>query len=170
MEWLTDPQAWIALATLTAIEIVLGTAMPRGLVAKELRQKLEPVTVALLLPMFFTCSGLNTRLDLIADRELVLLTLAGLFASIAGKGVACWAAARLSGQDPRTSLAIGTLMNARGLMELILVDIGLRRGVILQPVFAMLVLMAIVTTLMATPLFELVYGRHHKRGSPSAAA
>jgi len=82
-----------------------------------------------------------------------------LAASIGGKGVACWAAARLNGEDNRTAMAVGTLMNARGLMELIIVNIGLQKGVILPPLFSMLVLMAIVTTLMASPLFELVYGR-----------
>ena len=74
-------------------------------------------------------------------------------------GVACWAAARLNGEDNRTALAVGTLMNARGLMELIIVNIGLQKGVIRPSLFSMLVLMAIVTTLMASPAFEWVYGR-----------
>jgi len=73
--------------------------------------------------------------------------------------VACWIAARLSGEDNRTSLAIGTLMNSRGLMELIILNIGLQKGVIQPAFFSMMVVMAIVTTLMATPIFELVYGR-----------
>jgi Kef-type K+ transport system membrane component KefB len=72
---------------------------------------------------------------------------------------ACWAAARLSGQDNSTSLGIGALMNARGLTELIIINIGLSAGIIGPALFSMLVLMAIVTTLMASPLFELVYGR-----------
>ena len=72
---------------------------------------------------------------------------------------ACWAAARLNGEDNRTALAVGTLMNARGLMELIIVNIGLQKGVIQPPLFSMLVLIAIITTLMASPVFEWVYGR-----------
>ena len=72
---------------------------------------------------------------------------------------ACWAAARLTGQDNSTALGIGALMNARGLMELIIINIGLQAGVIGPALFSILVLMAIVTTLVASPLFEYVYGR-----------
>jgi Kef-type K+ transport system membrane component KefB len=142
---------------------LLGTAMPRGFFARELRQKLEPVAVVLLLPMFFTFSGLNTRLDIVNSPQLLFIALAVLAASIFGKGVACWAAARLNGEDNRTALAVGTLMNARGLMELIIINIGLQHGVIQPALFSILVLMAIVTTLMASPLFEWVYGRHARK-------
>jgi Kef-type K+ transport system membrane component KefB len=82
-----------------------------------------------------------------------------LAGSILAKGGACWAAARLTGQDNPTALGIGALMNSRGLMELIIINIGLQRGVIGPALFSMLVLMAIFTTLMASPLFEWVYGR-----------
>jgi Kef-type K+ transport system membrane component KefB len=138
---------------------LLGTAMPRGLLARELRAKLEPFTVVLLLPMFFTFSGLNTRLDIVGDPSLLLVALAILAASVLAKGGACWAAARLTGQDNATAMGIGALMNARGLMELIIINIGLQRGIIGVELFSMLVLMAVVTTLMASPVFELVYGR-----------
>jgi Kef-type K+ transport system membrane component KefB len=138
---------------------LLGTAMPRGFFAQELRRQIEPFAVVFLLPMFFTFSGLNTRLDLVNNPALFLTAAVLLVASILGKGVACWAAARLSGEDNRTSLAIGTLMNSRGLMELIILNIGLQKGVIQPAFFSIMVVMAIVTTLMATPLFELVYGR-----------
>jgi Kef-type K+ transport system membrane component KefB len=147
---------------------ILGTAMPRGLFAKELREKIEPFTLVFLLPMFFTFSGLKTTLNVLIDPIFYLPTLAILAASIFGKGVACWAAARLSGEDNRTSLAVGSLMNARGLMELIIINIGLKAGVIGKPLFSILVVMAIVTTLMASPLFELVYGRHSKNKQPTA--
>jgi len=138
---------------------VLGAVMPRGLLADELRRTLEPVTVVLLLPMFFTFSGLNTQLALVGDPALLGTAATILFLSIVAKGVACWAAARLTGQDNPTSLAIGALMNARGLMELIIINIGLQRGIIGIELFSILVLMAVVTTLMASPLFEFVYGR-----------
>ena len=69
------------------------------------------------------------------------------------------AAARVAGEPWRESLTIGILMNARGLMELIILNIGRERGIITPTLFTMMVLMAIVTTLMASPLFELVYGR-----------
>jgi len=75
-------------------------------------------------------------------------------AACLGKGVACWAAARLTGEDNRTAMAVGTLMNARGLMELIIINIGLQRGLISSELFAILVIMAVLTTLMASPLFD----------------
>lgn len=138
---------------------LLGVAMPRGMLAREVRAKLEPFTVVLLLPMFFTFSGLNTQLSIMADPSLLIVTLAILAASILAKGGACWAAARLTGQDNATAMGIGALMNARGLMELIIINIGLQKGIIGVELFSMLVLMAVVTTLMASPIFELVYGR-----------
>lgn len=138
---------------------LLGTVMPRGALCDQLRKLLEPFTVVLLLPMFFTYSGLNTQLTMVNNLELLLVAAVVLTGSIAAKFGACWAAARLSGQDNRTALGIGALMNSRGLMELIIINIGLQAGVIGPALFSMLVMMAIVTTLMASPLFELVYGR-----------
>lgn len=139
---------------------ILGIAMPRGVFATDLRKKIEPFAVVFLLPMFFTFSGLNTKLDvLLEDPKLLLVGAVILIASILGKGVACWAAARLNGEDNATSMAVGTLMNARGLMELIIINIGLQHGIIGEALFSILVIMAIVTTLMATPVFEWVYGR-----------
>lgn len=138
---------------------LLGTAMPRGKLTEAIREKLEPVTVVLLLPFFFTYSGLHTELTLLADPALLAVAALILVLSIAAKGGACYLAARLSGQDHATASGIGALMNARGLMELIVINIGLQRGIITPALFSMLVVMAIVTTLMASPLFEAVYGR-----------
>jgi Kef-type K+ transport system membrane component KefB len=142
---------------------ILGAVMPRGLFASELRRKLEPLTVVLLLPMFFTYSGLNTRMDMVNSPGLLLIAAGVLAASILAKGGACYIAARIAGEDNRTALGIGALMNSRGLMELIIVNIGLQKGVIGPTLFAMLVLMAIVTTMLSGPLFELVYGRQARR-------
>lgn len=142
---------------------LLGTAMPRGFFARELQKKMEPLAVVFLLPMFFTFSGLKTRLDMVNSPQLMLIAVVVLAASILGKGVACWAAARLNGEDNRTALAVGTLMNSRGLMELIIINIGLQKGFIEYGLFSIMVLMAIVTTLMATPIFEWVYGRHARK-------
>ncbi|MEG3177600.1 cation:proton antiporter [Sphingomonas sp. RB3P16] len=138
---------------------LLGSVMPRGVLTREVRAKLEPITVVLLLPMFFTFSGLNTQLALVVEPSLLLIALAVFAASVLAKFGACWAAARLTGQDNPTALGVGALMNARGLMELIIINIGLQRGIIGPALFAILVIMAIATTLMAAPLFELVYGR-----------
>ncbi|MDB5456490.1 MAG: cation/H(+) antiporter [Caulobacter sp.] len=148
---------------------ILGVVMPRGLLAREVKRQLEPFAVVVLLPMFFTFSGLHTQLTMVNSFSLVLVTAAILGGSILAKGGACWAAARLTGQDNPTALGIGALMNARGLMELIIINIGLQRGVIGPALFSMLVLMAIVTTLMASPLFEWVYGREaRERGELGA--
>jgi Kef-type K+ transport system membrane component KefB len=138
---------------------ILGAVMPRGLFAAEIKKKIEPLAVVLLLPMFFTYSGLNTRMDMVNSPQLLLIAAGILIASIAAKAVACYTAARISGEDNRTALGIGVLMNSRGLMELIIINIGLQKGIIGPTLFSMLVLMAIVTTVMASPLFELVYGR-----------
>jgi Kef-type K+ transport system membrane component KefB len=138
---------------------ILGVFMPRGLFVEELKRKVEPIAVVLLLPMFFTYSGLNTRMDMVNSASLLLVALAILAASIAAKFGACYLAARVFGEDNRTALGIGALMNSRGLMELIIINIGLQKGIIGPALFSMLVLMAIITTMMASPLFELVYGR-----------
>ena len=142
---------------------LLGCVMPRGKFSEGVQRQLEPFTVAILLPVFFTYSGLHTRLDLVADPWLLFVALIILLVSVAAKFGACWAAARLTGQDNATSLGIGALMNARGLMELIIINIGLQKGIIGETLFSMLVLMAVVTTVMASPLFELVYGRYTRR-------
>jgi len=134
---------------------ILGTVMPRGLFAQEIQRRLEPLTTNFLLPLFFVYSGLNTRLGLVDSIMLWSVALLILFAACFGKGVACWLAARLNGEDNREALAIGTLMNARGLMELIILNIGLGRGVITPTLFTIMVMMAIVTTLMASPVFEI---------------
>jgi len=139
---------------------LIGAAMPRGVFAQRLRQLLEPFTLVFLLPVFFTYSGLNTRLTMVDTPELLWIAAAILGASIFAKFVACWAAALIAGQGNRRALGLGALMNARGLTELIIVNIGLSAGIIGPALFSMLVLMAIVTTLMASPLFELVYGRN----------
>jgi Kef-type K+ transport system membrane component KefB len=83
-----------------------------------------------------------------------------LVAACLGKSMACWAASPWNGEDNRTAMAFGTFMDARELMELIVLNIGLQHGIIQPALFSVLVLMAVVTTLMASPVFEWVYGRH----------
>ena len=136
----------------------MGAAMPRGIVTRDLIARIQPLTVALLLPLFFTYSGLNTKMSLLNTGFLWLMCGAVLVAAVVGKGVACWLAARWTGISNREALGIGTLMNARGLMELIMINIGLQRGIISEGLFAVLVIMAVVTTLMASPIFERLVG------------
>ena len=157
--WFTD---YIGIHTVFG-GFILGVVMPRGVITEEITRKLEPFTVIFLLPIFFTFSGLNTQLSVLMDPMVMLVAVAVLLASTLGKGVACWAAARFNGEDNRTALAVGALMNSRGLMELIIINIGLQKGVIGPKLFSILVVMAVVTTLMATPIFERVYGRHFRK-------
>ncbi len=147
---------------------LLGTVMPRGFFAEEVQRQIEPFILVVLIPMFFTYSGLNTQLTVVNNAELLAIAMVILAVSILAKGVACYLAARLTGQDNATSMAIGALMNARGMMELIIINIGLQRGIIGPALFSMLVIMAIVTTLMTSPLFDLVYGRKHRQTLPPA--
>lgn len=140
---------------------VMGIAMPRGLVADTLVQRIEPLNGAILLPLFFAYSGLNTRLMLLDSPALWLIAAVILFVAIVGKGVACSVAARWSGLSTRESLGIGILMNARGLMELIILNIGLQRHIITPALFAALVVMAVMTTVMTSPMFEWFVVREH---------
>ena len=138
---------------------LMGVAMPRGLFQKELERALMPLTTHLLLPLFFVYSGLNTKLGLVDSWRLWGILALALAAAVGGKLVACTLAARAHGAPWKEAAALGTLMNARGLMELILLNIGLERGIIQPALFSILVMMAILTTLMATPLFHRVYGK-----------
>jgi Kef-type K+ transport system membrane component KefB len=135
---------------------MMGAAMPREFMSKQLIERIQPLTVALLLPLFFIYSGLNTKIGLLDSPELWGYCILILLAAIAGKGIACWLAALATGLPNREAMGIGTLMNARGLMELIIINIGLQRGIISEELFAALVIMAVVTTLMASPIFDLL--------------
>jgi Kef-type K+ transport system membrane component KefB len=143
---------------------ILGAVLPRGVLTEQLRRMLQPFVVVFLLPMFFTYSGLNTHLGMLFEPGIFGAAIVILLASFGGKLIACWAAARASGESHRDALAIGSLMNARGLMELIIINIGLQAGVILPGLFSVLVLMAVVTTLLATPLFNLAMRERSSAG------
>jgi Kef-type K+ transport system membrane component KefB len=135
---------------------VLGAAIPRGIITRELQRSVAPITTAMLVPLYFVYSGLNTQLRLV--NSVWLWTMFGLafLAACVGKGVACWAAARASGAANRDAMGLATLMNVRGLMELILLNIALERQLITPTTFTIFALIALGTTLMAYPLFALV--------------
>jgi Kef-type K+ transport system membrane component KefB len=164
--WFTD---WIQIYAVFGA-FLMGIAMPRGRFAAELHRLIYPLTTAFLLPVFFVYSGLNTKIGLVNTVELWLLTAAVLAVAIVGKGVACYGAARWHGEPHREAMAVGTLMNARGLMELIILNIGLQQGIIQPTLFTIMVIMAIVTTLMTTPIFERVYGSKSSRSAAPAGA
>ncbi len=133
---------------------IMGVAMPRGVVTKDLSRHIEPLATALLVPLFFAYSGLSTRFSLLWSSELLLLAVVVILIASVGKAVACWGAARLAGLPNREAMAMGALMNARGLMELIILNIGLERGLITPTLFTVMVTMTIATTVAAGPLFD----------------
>jgi Kef-type K+ transport system membrane component KefB len=143
---------------------MLGAAMPRGFLNEHLQSTLGPLVTTFLLPLFFVYSGLNTRIGLVSTTHLWLIALVILAAAIVGKFAATSLAARLNREPWRESLGIGALMNSRGLMELIILNIGLEAKLITPTLFSIMVIMAIITTLMATPLFEWICGKHVQRG------
>lgn len=132
---------------------IAGIVMPRGRFAAEVKSAIEPLTVSLLLPIFFVYSGLNTQMALLIEPSLLGITVLTIVVAFVCKGVGCMFASRMTGTSWREAATIGVLMNARGLMELILVNIALERGLISTGLFTILVLMAIITTLAASPLY-----------------
>ncbi|MEH2185744.1 MAG: cation:proton antiporter [Nostoc sp.] len=137
---------------------LLGAAMPKNEdLVRELAVKTEDFVLIFLLPIFFAYSGLKTQIGLLNRPELWLLCALVLGVAIAGKYVGTYVAARVSGISKREASALGWLMNTRGLTELIVLNIGLELGVISPLIFTMLVIMALVTTFMTSPLLEWTY-------------
>jgi Kef-type K+ transport system membrane component KefB len=135
---------------------VFGACLPRDdRLLAALIDRIEHVAILILMPLFFALAGLNTTPDAFVGTGLgALLLILGV--AIAGKLVGSAIAARFAGQSWRTSLAVGSLMNARGMMELIAIKVGLDIGVIGPDLFTMLMVMAIVTTIMTGPLLTLL--------------
>lgn len=160
--WLTDAAGIYAVFG----AFILGTAMPRGEFAEQVRDRTEYLTTSFLLPIFFVFSGLNTQIGLVNTPALWAIALLIVVIAILGKGIACMLAARFAGENWRESATIGALMNARGLMELIILNIGLEQGIITPTLFTIMVIMAIVTTLMASPLVAfLLHGTTYAKPS-----
>ncbi len=153
---------------------LLGAVMPKdpGLV-RAIAVKTEDFVLVFLLPIFFAYSGLKTKVGLINTPKLWLLTLLILAVAISGKYVGTYYAARSCNIDKREATALGWLMNTRGLTELIVLNIGLDLGVISPLLFTMLVIMALVTTFMTSPLLEWTYPKKSIRrvtlSTPSAS-
>ena len=137
---------------------LLGAVMPKheGL-TRELAAKTEDFVLTFLLPIFFAYSGLRTQVGLLNSLPLWGLCGLVLLVAISGKYIGTFVAARFSGLSKREASALGWLMNTRGLTELIVLNIGLNLGVITPLLFTMLVIMALVTTFMTSPLLEWTY-------------
>jgi Kef-type K+ transport system membrane component KefB len=134
---------------------LFGACLPRDdRLLHFLIERIEHVAVLVLMPVFFALAGLNTTPDAFAGAKSGGLLLI-LSVAVGGKIIGGSVAARIAGEHWRPSLAIGSLMNARGLMELIVMKVGLDAGLIGKQIFTMLLVMAIVTTLMTGPLLNL---------------
>ena len=141
---------------------VAGAVIPANRpVVRETIRKLEDITVVFLVPLFFAFAGLRTSLALVAGGSMWGYVLLIIVVAVAGKLGGCTIAARLSGMPWREATALGILMNTRGLMELVVLNIGLDIGVIGPELYAMMVVMAIVTTFLTTPLLSLVFNPQH---------
>lgn len=119
-------------------------------------EKVEDVSVLLLLPLFFVFTGLRTQIGLINDPYLLKVTGFIILVAVVGKFVGSAIAAKFVGQNWKESLTIGALMNTRGLMELVVLNIGFDLGVLTSEVFTMMVIMALVTTFMTGPALDLI--------------
>ncbi|MFD4456623.1 cation:proton antiporter [Nocardia sp. NPDC058480] len=134
---------------------IVGAVMPRGELLDRILERFEPVVAYLLLPAFFIYSGLNTELSLIFQPVVLVAGAAVLAVAFAGKFGAVYLAARWQGMSRREAGSMGALANARGLMELILLNIGLSADLITSQLYTVLVLMTIITTFVAGPLQRL---------------
>jgi Kef-type K+ transport system membrane component KefB len=130
-----------------------GLVMPRG---AELAKLIEPLTSALLLPLFFALTGLRTSIALVSSGRLWFICAAIIIVAISAKLFGCACTLRARGLPWRESLTVGTLVNTRGLIELVVLNIGLDRRIISPTLFSMMVLMALVTTFMTTPLMAFI--------------
>ena len=132
-----------------------GLIVPRGAGLEEIFvERVEPMTVTLLLPIFFAFTGLRTSVQLVDSLPLVRDAIVILIVAVAAKGGASALAARASGLPWKDAAALGALVNTRGLIELVILNVGLDAGVLAPRIFSMMVLMAVVTTCMTSPLLN----------------
>jgi Kef-type K+ transport system membrane component KefB len=144
---------------------LLGTMFPSGSpIARELKHKLEDLVVVLFLPAYFAFTGMRTQIGLLSGAGDWLVTGLIILVASAGKFGGSALAARATGSAWREAASIGVLMNTRGLMELVVLNIGLDLGVLAPTLFTMMVIMALVTTLATAPLLHLL-----SRGGTTAA-
>jgi Kef-type K+ transport system membrane component KefB len=145
---------------------LLGTVVPHNsALARDIREKCEDLVVVLLLPVFFVFTGMRTQIGLVhGTRDWLACVLIIAVASL-GKFGGSFLAARWTGSDWREAASMGVLMNTRGLMELIVLNVGLDLGVLSPVLFTMFVIMAVVTTLATTPI---LHALNESRGQSSA--
>jgi len=136
---------------------IAGVVMPSNIkFRKIMTEKVEDVSLTLLLPLFFVSTGLRTEIGLLNTPELWTMCAIIILVAIAGKFGGALFSARFVGESWKSSLYIGALMNTRGLMELIVLTIGYEMHILPPPIFVMLVIMTLVTTFMTTPLISFI--------------
>jgi Kef-type K+ transport system membrane component KefB len=136
---------------------VAGVIMPDNQKFKQIFiEKVEDVALVLLLPLFFVFTGLRTQIGLLNDPYLWMICGLVILVAVTGKFVGSALAAKFIGQNWHDSLVIGALMNTRGLVELVVLNIGYDLGILTAEIFAMLVIMALVTTFMTAPALNLI--------------
>jgi len=134
-----------------------GAIMPENIKFRNIFiEKVEDVALVLLLPLFFVFTGLRTEIGLLNDPYLLKVTGVIILVAVVGKFLGSAFAAKFVGQSWKDSLSIGALMNTRGLMELVVLNIGYDLGVLTPEIFAMMVIMALVTTFMTGPALDLI--------------
>jgi K+:H+ antiporter len=145
-----------------------GVVMPRAAQAESaFGDSIEPLATALLLPLFFAFSGLRTSVQLISSADLWAQALLILTVAVVGKGVGSAVAARVMGTSWTDSTLIGVLLNTRGLVELVVLNIGLDLGILSPVLFSMMVMMALATTLATSPLVSLILARVRRASANS---
>ena len=147
---------WIGIHALFGA-FLLGTLIPHdSILARDIRDKCEDAVLVLLLPMFFAFTGMRTQIGLMTETRDWLACIVIIGVASLGKFGGSFLAARLTGSDWREAASLGILMNTRGLMELIVLNVGLDLGVLSPALFSMFVIMAILTTLATTPILQLL--------------
>ncbi|MDH6310216.1 Kef-type K+ transport system membrane component KefB [Dysgonomonas sp. PFB1-18] len=148
-----------------------GTIMPENTKLRSLfTEKIEDIALVMLLPLFFVITGLRTQIGLLNSPELWEVTGMIILVAVLGKFGGSAIAARFVGQNWKDSFTIGALMNTRGLMELVVLNIGYDLGVLNAEIFAMMVIMALVTTFMTGPILNLIQKAYKSSTAAQAAS
>jgi Kef-type K+ transport system membrane component KefB len=130
-----------------------GLVMPKSeLMIAKVVERIESLSLVVLLPVFFALTGLRTRIDLLTGRSMWAYTVAIVVTAVLGKLAGATLTAKATGMNWKDSFGLGVLMNTRGLVELVILNAGLELGVLSPPLYTMMVLMALATTFMTAPL------------------
>jgi Kef-type K+ transport system membrane component KefB len=156
--WVTELAGFHALFGAFLAGVIWPRSESKG---SGLTDKIEPLATALLIPLFFSYTGLRT--DIRAVGVNLGLTALVIAVAIAGKAGGAFTGARITGFDVRNSLALAFLLNTRGLVELIVLNVGLDLGILSPALFSMLVIMALVTTMLTTPVLKVVLPQEYRR-------